>query len=63
MQRLPRHIGASRAKELIFTGRKVPGHEAAQLGLAEYVVSDNEVCGGAHQGGRHAVGGMRDVFQ
>ncbi|GFR40227.1 hypothetical protein Agub_g795 [Astrephomene gubernaculifera] len=42
-QRLPRIVGASRAKELIFTGRRVGGSEAAQLQLADYVVPDEQV--------------------
>ncbi|KXZ44325.1 hypothetical protein GPECTOR_69g418 [Gonium pectorale] len=41
--RLPRIVGASRAKELIFTGRRVPGTEAGELKLADYVVPDDQV--------------------
>ncbi|KAG2428602.1 hypothetical protein HYH02_014304 [Chlamydomonas schloesseri] len=42
-QRLPRIVGASRAKELIFTGRRVGGEEALKLALADHVVSDDQV--------------------
>mmetsp|Transcript_23764 Transcript_23764/g.65343 ORF Transcript_23764/g.65343 Transcript_23764/m.65343 type:complete len:328 (-) Transcript_23764:258-1241(-) len=39
-QRLPRLIGASRAKELCFTGRRVSAETAAQIGLVDHVVSE-----------------------
>lgn len=34
---LPRRVGLSRAKELVFSGRKVNAHEALQLGIADRV--------------------------
>lgn len=37
-QRLPRLVGQARAKELIFTGRRVGAEEALQLGIVEFAV-------------------------
>lgn len=42
-QRLPRLIGPSKAKELIFSGRHVVAEEALSLGLVDQVVPDDQV--------------------
>lgn len=42
-QRLPRLIGKGRAKELIFTARKITAVEAEKLGLVEHVIPSNQL--------------------
>ncbi|KAM7324574.1 hypothetical protein ACRRTK_016879 [Alexandromys fortis] len=41
-QRLPRCLGVALAKELIFTGRRLDGVQARQLGLVNHAVAQNE---------------------
>jgi enoyl-CoA hydratase len=42
-QRLPRTVGASRAKEMMITGRQVKAEEALRIGLADEVVATDDL--------------------
>ncbi|HZQ29437.1 MAG TPA: enoyl-CoA hydratase-related protein [Acidimicrobiales bacterium] len=42
-QRLPRLVGAPKAKDIILTGRQVPADEALAIGLADRVVPADQV--------------------
>ena len=46
---MPRLVGVSKAKEMIFTGRMITGTEAAEIGLADYAVVQNENGDAAYQ--------------
>ncbi|MEH7178544.1 enoyl-CoA hydratase [Neobacillus vireti] len=42
-QRLPRLVGKGRAKELIFTARRIDAREALEIGLVEYMVPSGQL--------------------
>lgn len=46
---MPRLVGVSKAKEMIFTGTMISGTEAAEIGLADYAVIQNENGDAAYQ--------------
>jgi enoyl-CoA hydratase/carnithine racemase len=41
--RLPERVGRSRAKELMFTSRRVPGSVARQIGLVDHAIGDDDL--------------------
>jgi enoyl-CoA hydratase/carnithine racemase len=56
-QRLPRLVGPSRAKEIIFSGRFVAADEALRIGLVDQVVPADEVYTAARAMAARFVGG------
>lgn len=58
-QRLPRAVGFAMAKELIFTGRRVKGEQAVQLGLVNRAVPQNQSGDAAH---REALNLAREIL-
>lgn len=48
-QRLPRRIGQQLALELLYTGRRMDGHEAVRAGLALATFSDQELDAGVER--------------
>jgi enoyl-CoA hydratase/carnithine racemase len=56
-QRLPRLIGPAKAKDLIFTGRRVSAAEALAIGLADLVVPDRDVYQAARDLAARCAGG------
>lgn len=45
---LPRVVGEQRAAELLYTGDRVDGHEAARLGIVDELVDEDELATAAH---------------
>jgi enoyl-CoA hydratase/carnithine racemase len=54
---LPRRIGLARAKELVFSGRRVLAEEAQAIGLADRLVPDAELLDAARAWARDLSGG------
>ncbi|MGW4338735.1 enoyl-CoA hydratase/isomerase family protein [Rhodococcus koreensis] len=46
---LPRIVGVQRATEILYTGRRIPGHEAYALGLCDHLVEPDAVAERAHE--------------
>ena len=60
-QRMPRLIGSTRAKRLIFSGALVTADEAIRIGLADEIVPHGEVLGAATEWAEELAEGAGDV--
>jgi enoyl-CoA hydratase/carnithine racemase len=61
--RLPERVGVSRAKELAFTGRRVSGAEAEQIGLALRCVPDDAMAAAVGELAAQIVAGSWDTHR
>ncbi len=61
-QRLARIVGPGRTRELVYTGRPVSAAEALELGLAERILSPEEVFASAVDDARAFAQGPRDAL-
>lgn len=62
-QRLPRLIGPSKAKDIIFSGRFVLAEEALQIGLVDQVVAPDDVYSAAQKWAGQFAGGPAIALQ
>ena len=62
MARLARTVGASRAKELVYSGRFFDAEEALELGLIDEMVAPDAVYDAAAAWASRLVGGPRSAF-
>jgi enoyl-CoA hydratase/carnithine racemase len=56
---LPRRVGLARAKELVFSGRRVLAEEAVAIGLADRLVPDADLLAAAQAWARELSGGSQ----
>jgi enoyl-CoA hydratase/carnithine racemase len=61
-QRLPRLVGVSRAKDLVYSGRQVDAEEALRIGLVDAVLPAGDVYAGALEAASGYANGPREAL-
>lgn len=61
-QRLPRLVGLSRAKDILFSGRQVDAAEAERIGLVDELVPEGTLLDAARARARRCTAGPREAL-